>query len=190
VTGDGVEDVVYLVREPEAPPGCRDFIVVEEENGVHVTPLADGAREPALPQPRLEGLALVDSRPGAEILIAMEAGASTQFLGMFTMGEGQLVRVQVEPITEYGDLFPYGGSVGHIEASDCGDDEGVVVVSIATPLRARYEVRRSVYRFSGPRLVLDAAASERIVVAAARVPALPEFHSSPFGSCPKPGGTP
>lgn len=188
VTGDGVDDTVHLVRDPKAEIGCRDFLVVEAGEGTFVTSVSDGDTEPALSEPRLQGGALVDGKPGTEILVLMETGASTQFLGMFTMFEERLTRVRLQPRPDHGDLFPYGGSVGHIEASDCGAEEGEVIVSLATPVRNRYEVIRTIYRFDGPRLLRDAEASERVVVAPARVQSLPEFRSSPFGSCPQPEG--
>ena len=46
---------------------------------------------------------------------------------------------------------------------------GTVIVSIATPMRQRYEVQRSVYRFEGAELEIDRGASERIQVPAEEV---------------------
>lgn len=183
VTGDGTDDVVYLVRDEAGAVGCRDFLVVEAGSGTLAVPLTDPGREPSLAQPRLHSLAPVDAEPGAEILVDLERGASTQFLGMFTLHDGNMVRVRFERDGGIRDLFPYGGSVGHIEASDCGDEEATVVVSVATPLRDRYEVERTGYRFEGPTLVADRSASERVVVAPDRIQTLQEFRSSPFGSC-------
>ncbi len=146
-------------------------------------PLAEEGREYGLAQPRLNSLAMIDAEPGAEILVDLEQGASTQFVGIFTMHSGDLVRVRFQGEGAPPDLFPYGGSVGHIEASECGEEPGTVVVSVATPLRDRYEVKRSVYRFEGAELIPDGGASERVVVAPDEIQELPEFASSPFGSC-------
>lgn len=184
VTGDASQDSVYLVRDDAGAPGCRDFLVVGAEDGTHIAPLADPGREYALAEPRLNSLAELDAEPGAEVLVDLEQGASTQFVGMFTVHDGDLVRVRFQGEGAPPDLFPYGGSVGHIEASDCGEEPGTVVVSVATPLRDRYEVKRSVYRFEGADLIPDRGASERVVVAPDEIQELAEFRSSPFGSCP------
>lgn len=181
VTGDGTEDSVYLVRNEGAQVPCRDLLFAETDAGVLASELSDG-RPYALPQPRLNTLAAIDGRPGAEIVVDLEQGASTQFVGLFTVLDGQLQRVRFQGEGGLGDLFPYGGSVGHIEASDCGEN-GTVIVSVATPMRDEYQVERSVYLFQGEELELDRAASDRIRVAAEEIQDLPEYRSPPFGSC-------
>jgi len=184
VTGDGSEDLAYLVRDDDGETGCRDFLVVETEDGSLVTPLSDPGQDYSLPAPRINALVSVDDAPGAEVLVDLEQGASTQFVGMFTVTDGALQRVRVRD-RGIDDLFPYGGSVGHIEASDCTDETATVIVSVATPLRDRYEVKRAVYRFSGSDLIPDEDASETVVLAPQRVIGLPEFQASPFGNCPR-----
>lgn len=181
VTGDGTDDDVYLLRDTQGEPGCTDLLFVETEEAVLASELSDG-RQYALVQPRLTGLASIDRRPGVEIVVDLEQGASTQFVGLFTAVEGDLERVRLPDEGGLADLFPYGGSVGHIEASDCGGN-GTVVVSIATPNRDEYEVQRSVYRFQGAELLIDQKASEKIRVAAEEIQDLPEYRSPPFGSC-------
>ena len=181
VTGDGSDDDVYLLRDTEGDPGCTDLLFVESEDAILASELSDG-RQYALVQPRLNALASIDDRPGAEIVVDLEQGASTQFVGLFTVVDADLERVRLPGDGGLGDLFPYGGSVGHIEASDCGE-YGRVVVSVATPNRNEYEVQRSVYRFQGAQLQLDQQASENIRVAAQEVQELPEYRSPPFGSC-------
>ena len=183
VTGDGSEDLAYLVRDEGGGTACRDFLVVETENRPLVAPLSDPGQDYSLLAPRINALVSVDDEPGAEILIDLEQGASTQFIGMFTVTDGSLERVRIQNGGGVGDLFPYGGSVGHIEASDCADEAGSVVVSVATPLRDRYEVERTVYRFSGSDLIPDQDASETVMLAPQRLIGLPEFQASPFGNC-------
>ena len=185
VTGDGSEDVVYLIRHPEGAPGCVDLLFAETENEILGSALTDG-RDYALAQPRLNSLAAIDREPGAEIVVDLEQGASTQFVGIFTVRDDELERIRFQGESGQADLFPYGGSVGHIEASDCGETVGTVVVSIAVPKGEMYEVERSVYRFEAVDLVLDRGASERIEVAADEVQDLPEYRSPPFGTCALP----
>ncbi|MFP5352856.1 MAG: hypothetical protein ACLGIB_09875, partial [Actinomycetota bacterium] len=113
VTGDGAEDEVYLLRDPEGGPGCTDLLFVDAGEVVLASELSDGRRY-ALPQPRLNDLADIDGRPGAEIVVDLEQGASTQFVGLFTALAGDLERVRLPGEGGIGDLFPYGGSVGHV----------------------------------------------------------------------------
>lgn len=183
ITGDGTEDLAGLVRDESGEIGCRDFLVAETEGGALVTSLNDPGGDYGLADPRIHALAEIDAEPGAEIVVDLDQGASTQFVGIFTVHDGDLQRVRVPAEGGLSDLFPYGGSVGHIETSDCGEDEGTVIVSFATPVGDRYQVKRSVYRFEGVELVLDRSASERISVAAEEVQDLPEYRSAPFGSC-------
>lgn len=182
VDGDGEDDDVYLVRDDEGGPGCRTFLIAETGSGTLVAPTSDEGVEHALQVPRINSLVQVDGRDGAEVIVDLEQGASTQFVGMFTVFDGTLQRVRVQGAAPSGDLFPYGGSVGHIEASDCGTDPGSVVVTTASPVGRRYEVRTTTYE------MIDAALRplepERPrVIEPSELGHVGAFQSSPFGSC-------
>jgi hypothetical protein len=186
VDGDGTDDIVWLARDDDGPAGCKTFVVAETAGGNLVAPTDPEGTMVGF-EPRLQALVQADGRPGAEIIAQVLAGASTQFTAMFTVGDGGLVRVAVEPVGTFGavaDLFPFGGSVGHLEASDCAAD-GRIVVSVATPAGGsgeRYEVERVFLRFEGSDLVQDQVTKR--VVSAFKIQELPEYRSSPFGSCP------
>jgi hypothetical protein len=136
----------------------------------------------SLAQPRLNRLAHVDEGGGAEVLVDVEAGAATQFLAMFTIVEGALERVRVPGDAGLGDLFPYGGSVGHIEASNCPtDDPADVVISVATPRGARYLVQRTYYRLEGDALAEVDRSEERLPIEA--LAQEHDYVTSPFGGC-------
>lgn len=186
VDGDGTDDEVSVALDPSGEPGCRSFIVVETSSGTFVAPTdPDGSM--AGFEPQLRALVQADDQPGSEIVAQVLAGASTQFIAMFTLHDGALARVSVEPVGAFGDiadLFPYGGSVGHMEASDCAAD-GRIVISAATPAGGsgeRYEVQRVFLRFEGSELIQDEV--EKQVVSVFKIEELPEYRSSPFGSCP------
>jgi hypothetical protein len=182
--GDGGAEEVSLAFDEGGAHGCQAFVVVDGPELAKAIAL-DGF-DPALglPQPRLHGLAEVDTVPGSEVIVDLVAGAATQFVGLFTMSGGKLARVVVEG-DEFpaDDLFPYGGSVGHVEASDCTQDPGTVVVSIATPRGEDYRVTRRFFTVEGasPRMVL--ASTERKRVAFEELGRFPEYVSSPFGAC-------
>jgi hypothetical protein len=186
VTGDATPDRVYLSLDEAAPPGCQAFVVVSETTSV-AAPIEGWDPSAGVASPTFNGLFQIDGRPGAEIVVNLAAGASTQFVGAFSATGGVVERVTTSSTKETSsgsnDLFAYGGSVGHLEAVDCASG-GTVVVSSAIPKGRRYEVSRSFYRPSGPTLQLQSSDSRRSVVAANEIDDFPEFASSPFGSCP------
>lgn len=184
VDGDGAEDVVYVVRDADGPPGCQTFVVAE----VAGEQLAAPAEEPdisyGLQAPRVNSLVEVDGSPGLEILVDLEQGASTQFLGMFKVHDGSLERVRIGGGSAYGNLFPYGGSVGHIEASNCSDERGAeVLIAIATPNVTDYTIRTVLYEMRGTTLLPLPLNEQSPVFTGPDVEASEGFDSSPFGDC-------
>jgi hypothetical protein len=184
VDGDGSPDEVSLAFDQKAARGCQAFLIVEGADEPRV--LAIESFDPAfgLPQPRLNTLAEVDAVPGREVVVDLVTGASTQFVGLFTMTGGALARVVVEG-DEFptDDLFPYGGSVGHLEASNCAGDAGMVVVSTATPRGDDYQVTRRFFSFEGSTPRIEPSSTERERVALEDLGRFPEYESSPFGGC-------
>ena len=182
VDGDGTDDDAYLVLDEDGDPGCRTFLVAATGSGTLVTPTSDEGVEHALQAPRINSLVQIDGRGGSEIVVDLEQGASTQFVGLFTVADGSLQRVRVQGDAPSGDLFPYGGSVGHIEGSDCGPEPGSVVVTTASPVGRRYEVRTTTYEMTDA--ALRPLANERPrVVEPSELGDIGAFQSSPFGSC-------
>ena len=183
VDGDGADDGAYLVLDEDGGPGCRTFLVVETGAGTLVAPTSDEGVEHALQAPRINSLVQVDGEGGSEVLVDLEQGASTQFVGMFTVSGGALERVRVQGPAPSGDLFPYGGSVGHIEATDCGADPGSVVVTTASPVGRRYEVRTTSYEMVGAELRLVTRQERPRVIGPSELGDVAAFGSAPFGSC-------
>ena len=182
VDGDGRVDEVFLVRSESAEADCRNVLVVQGEGATYAASTDDPEMPSALPQPRINRLAHVDDDPGAEVIVDLQAGASTQFVGLFKVLDGRLERLRFQADGGLGDLFPYGGSVGHIEASNCSDDEGShVVIAVATPRGPRYLVERTFYRIEGAALVETRRDEERLPVEA--LTQEHDYVTSPFGSC-------
>ena len=184
VDGDGSPDEVSLAFDATGARGCQAFLVVEGSGESAVLAVESFDRAFGLPQPRLNRLAEVDSAPGSEVAVDLVAGASTQFVGLFTMAGGELARVEVEG-DEFpaDDLFPYGGSVGHVDASDCAGAPGTIVISTATPKGDDYQVTRRFFRFQGSTPRAEPSSTERARVALEELGRFPEYRSSPFGGC-------
>jgi hypothetical protein len=184
VDGDGSPDDVSLAFDNTGALGCQAFLMVESSGESEVLSIESFDRAFGLPQPRLNTVAEVDTAPGSEVAVDLVAGASTQFVGLFTMTGGELARVEVEG-DEFptDDLFPYGGSVGHVEASDCAGAPGTIVISTATPRGDDYQVTRRFFRFKGSTPRVEPSSTERDRVAFEDLGRFPEYRSSPFGGC-------
>ena len=184
VDGDATPERIYLSMDPKGPPGCQAFVVISADS-TRSTAIADWDPAGALSAPSLNEVVQIDRRPGAEIVINLAAGASTQFVGVYSVFGGSFERLATQDRGDSGaaaDLFAFGGSVGHLEAVDCTAD-GAVVLSSAIPKGARYQVDRRFYIANGPSLSLQVARNETEVVAAAGIDRFPEFAASPFRSC-------
>lgn len=192
IDGDGAADDIHVALDEAGGEGCAAFVVVELASGtVDAAPVWQVGSQGGLPAPRIYGFVDIDGAGGEEILVDEAAGASTQFVGAFIYTDDVFQRVTVSggldstsaPGTE--SLFPYGGSVGHVEAVDCASP-GTVVVSTATPGSTQdgqslYEIERRFYSFDGARLEREDVETHQVPIA--RLSRFPEYTSSPFGSC-------
>ena len=193
VTGDGSEDRVSIRLDPQGASRCEAFLVVESGDSVTAGPIAGVGSEGGLGDPSLNSLAEINGEGGLEIVVNEAAGASTQFVGVFTFEGDGLARV----MSEGGEaelwtgasqgLFPFGGSVGHIEAVDC--TRGGVVVTGGTPAEGRAAMEQGIYVVVRRVLEIEGATLGTADVVRAKVPIdelaerFPEFETSPFGSC-------
>lgn len=189
--GDGQQDRAHLVLDDSGERGCRAFLVARTASVEGSEPIWKNGPQGGLEQPRINSVAQIDGRGGLEILVDEMAGASTQFVGAFTFMDGTLERI--EPPESAGDIwsgsadgvFPYGGSVGHIEGADCHPDGGIVISAAlpAGPAANTYVVARRFFDIEGAEVTLRD--TERAVATSKGVfEDYPEFRASPFGSCP------
>jgi hypothetical protein len=183
VDGDGNNDTVTVVIDASGSDGCQAFIIVESAAGTSSTPIEQEGMSLDVGFPALVSLVNIDGEPGLDIVMNMIAGASTQFAGVYTAGAGQPERLTFDQPTEFGNLFPTGGSVGHMEATDCVGP-GAIIISVATPKGDEYKVTRTAYVVVEGKLTPqeEGASTERIP--ATGFDRFPEFQASPFGSCP------
>lgn len=194
VDGDGSEDTIYLVADEQAEPRCRSFLVIDTGARSMSAAVDPSGAARALASPSLRLTAPINDAPGDEIVVNIESGASTEFVGIFTATSEGLARVEVEgkPPGPFAQeltrdaLFPFGGSVGHMEAVDCAQEDGFVVLSAAIPSGSAamvYDVERRFFRAEGATLTLVPELTEKREMRNHDVHDLPEFASSPFGSC-------
>ena len=183
VSGDGQPDVVTIVRDESGPQGCQTFLIVESAAGERSTPIDQEGMSTDVGFPALVSLANIDGEPGLDVVMNMVAGASTQFAGVFTAADGVPQRLRFEQPTEFGDLFPTGGSVGHLEASDCVGP-GAIVISRAVPQGDEYKITRTAYVVVDGLLTPQEEGVKTARLPIERLDRFPEFRASPFGSCP------
>lgn len=182
VLGDGGDAVVSLAVDPQGTDACGAFLIVETSDGeILSTPVF---QEGIPGVSRLSGLATIDERPGAEIVVHMVAGASTEFVAVFSAAGGALERMMIEGDDPYGDLFPSGGSVGHLEASNCspGSEGGSILVSGATPQGDGYRVVRRSYS-SRDGVFFETVKDVQTIDDPQDIEMFQEFFGSPFGGC-------
>lgn len=193
VDGDEDDDTVYLTADADADPGCRSFLIVVSGDTTYSAPVDPSGAPRSLPEPTLHSLIQLDFDPGSEIVVNLEAGASTQFVGVFKLTADGIERITIEgrgpgPFAQelgQDSLFPFGGSVGHVEAVDC-INPGLIVMSAATPMGSgadRYEVERRFYRLEGTVLTLQPESTEVHQVDGLELEPFREFGTSPFGMC-------
>jgi hypothetical protein len=183
--GDARPDRISVERRGKS---CRFRIVVRRRQTELRAPLADVAcgRDVEGGLPRLEGLAAVDPRPGAEIVVDVWSGASTEFSALWTVRSSRLEQLRFPACCS--GSFPYYGSVGHDERVDCvAGQPGVIVSSSArllavTGKRQRLAVVRRFYRISGSTVTRTRSERHRVVTRAD--PPYPEWREpQPFPSC-------
>lgn len=179
-------DEVFLYEDLEAEPGCRHLLVLSTGEGAVVsTPIRIGDAEVAGGGlPALAGVAEIDERPGSEVVVDVVAGASTAFVAVFSAGGGVLEQMTITGGGPYGDLFPYGGSTGHMEASDCVEGTpGEVAITLVEPSAGGYRLTMTVFVTENGKFEERRKLSERLSEEAA-LESLQGMGSVPFGSCP------
>lgn len=185
IDGDGEADEVALVADEDTrDPACRYFLVVETNTTRYSVALAEEGAEGSARPPNLVTVAQIDGRGGLDVVVSLLAGASTDFSGVFILMDDELERLEV-PNGPAGDLFPTGGTVANIAGSDCaGDGRVVISEAIAAGAPGRYQVTRRIYEADEGRPALGEPEVETFRAAEDELQRLPEFVTSPFGSCP------
>jgi hypothetical protein len=182
VDGDGIADQISLVVDPQGGPGCRAFVVVDGLSGRMVAAITEPDLAIELGLPTLRGLIGIGDVGEDEIIVHIHSGASTEFLGLFTVVDGTLLRMSVAQGDGSGALFASGGSVSHLEAIDCAD-ANVVISSAVSKGRFKYRVERAFHAVEDAQLIPQPDLLEQRVVHIDDLGQLQEFTRTPFGSC-------
>ena len=182
VDGDGRSDRVSLFVDRTAEPGCVALVVVRDRDGIDAAALDDGLISFELGLPRVSSLVDIDSARGLEIVIDVAQGASTAFVGVFSMASGRLERVRPPRLPNIpAGLFAHGGSVAHLDAVDCRRD--LVMLSSALAEGRGYVVTRRFLEPRGTRWLPQRSLTERSSVRPQRLTRFREFSAAPFSSC-------
>ena len=181
VDGDGRSERVYLVVDRSGEPGCRALVVVRDSDGLDAAGLDDSVVSFELGLPRLNSLVDIDS-DGLEIVVDVAAGASTAFVGVFSMASGRLESVRLPRLPNVpSGLFAHGGSVGHLDAVDCRRD--LVMISSAVAEARGYVGTRRLLEPRPGRWRLLRSLTERSSVRPHQIERFEEFSAPPFASC-------
>lgn len=191
IDGDGTEDSVWVAIDPKAPVDCQSFLAAETESELFWVALNPHGEPRSLQNPSINTVASINDVPGDEVVVNLESGASTQFVGLYTLSRPGLELVFVDgrgpgPFSsDLGSLIPFGGSVGHLDGVDCAG-EGVVVMTAAVPsgdTADSYRVERRYFNATRNILDLEKERTEHETVTARDLDELTELTSAPFGSC-------
>ncbi len=135
-------------------------------------------------------LVRVDAVAGREIAVRMIRGASVSLFRFFTLRQGSLRRMDIEPADDpmaLGNLFAVGGGVIGIYGTDCAYEVSprTVVASEARPQRRtnRYLVVRRWYQVQGHDFVRTTKATQRVSVHRDWVSRRFSEFDRPLGSC-------
>jgi hypothetical protein len=163
----------------DRPSACR-YAVLAVDEGHWLSSRIVTPRDETTP-PKLIALASIDARPGAEIVIERDHGASTGFLLVLTSRNG-LVQIRAH---SFDGLFPYEGSLGHYDDVDCGKREGTIVTAGAGWAGGSfYNAERDLYRVERTRLRrIGRVVRHRVTDQKARAIFPSRSDSRPFASC-------
>ena len=182
IDGDGRSDRVSLFVDRTAEPGCRALVVVRDREGIEAAALDDGLISFELGLPRVSSLADIDSEEGLEVVVDVAAGASTAFVGVFSMASGRLASVRLPRLPNIPTgLFAHGGSVSHLDAVDCRRE--LVMISSAEAEGRGYAVTRRFLEPRPGRWRLKGSLTERSSIRPQQIARFEEFSAAPFSSC-------
>jgi len=161
VTGDARRDRVSLVGHWQERYGCRYSLVVDSRRGRFSLRLREGLLEAPRVSPEariadLRGLARIDRRPGAEILVTLDRGASSSGVGVYTVRSGRLQSMRIPGRYTEG-LFWEAQGLLYGGVADCwrGPANGLVISSYRELSGRRlWDVDRTLFRVGGVRFHL------------------------------------
>jgi hypothetical protein len=184
VDGDRVGDRVWIGRMGGRSAPCRWFLFAQSEARLRATPLRQGGLEANWGSsdvfPKLRRLVGLDRRPGAEILVALDGGASTTAYGVFSVRGSRLTRFRV-PRAEFPNAFYDGGSGNRFAQFGCLN-RGVLAQAQFGQEGNRFSGSREIYLLSGSNFQFVTTRRYREIPYAA-LKRFPELSARRFARC-------
>jgi hypothetical protein len=184
VDGDGVRERIWIGRMSRRSAPCRWFLFAQSQARLRGTPLRQGGIEAHWGSsdafPKLGRLVAIDGRAGAEILVAVDGGASTTAYGVFSVRGPRLTRFRV-PRAGFPNAFYDGGSGNRFAQFGCLEP-GVVVQAQFGQEGIRFSGNRDIYRLSAENFQFVTTRHYRTITYAA-LKRLPEFGARRFARC-------
>lgn len=173
VTGDRREERVSITENPQAKH-CRFFLSVTGSNRTYATSLRQSGIDSTWPTrdaPRLLLAAPIDSVPGRDLVVVVDAEGTSTSLAIFAVHQGRLSRFRIPKAASTTNTFAYGGSLAASYTVNCigARKRGVVVESSLAnrPNGKTFDVTRTifrsrnfVFRFTGYQTFRDLTESE------------------------------
>jgi hypothetical protein len=184
VDGDGVRDRIWIGRVSGRTAPCRWFLFAQSQARLRAAPLRQGGTEADWGSshvlPKVGRLVAIDDRAGAEILVALDGGASTTAYGVFSVRGPRLTRFRV-PRAEFPDAFYDGGSGNRFAQFGCLK-RGVLAQGQFGQEGIRFSGTRDIYRLSGSNFRFVTTRHYREITHAA-LNRFPEFSAPRFARC-------
>jgi hypothetical protein len=159
VSGDGLKDDVTL-RGSWTRAGCRYWLRVSSKGAFRLTRLHEGLLDAPRVSPEartaaLFGLARIDTRPGAEVLVTLNRSASGEGVGVYSWRHGRLRYLAIEGKDRVAGIFWHNQAGLGGTQSDCWRRAGsgyVVTLSYELdPATFDKRAHRSLWRLDGSR---------------------------------------
>jgi hypothetical protein len=162
VTGDGVKDAVAL-RGAWNRRGCRYWLGVSSKGVLHSLRLHEGLLDAPAVSPearvaRLFGLARIDSRPGAEVLVTLNRSASGEGVGVYRWRNARVRYLPIEGKNRVDGIFWHNQAGLAGQRVDCWRRAAsgyVITLSYEVdPASATANIERRLWRADGSRFRL------------------------------------
>jgi hypothetical protein len=175
VDGDGRLDDVSLLADPRARPKCRYYLVVRSAT-IYGTPLTVSRGNEAFGAPVLSALVDIGPARGAEIVVVMHRGATTDAVSLFQANGEDVGELKVTGSSA--SILAAGTSGAGVAVADCRGQHGngEVVASVAVREGDRFEIERRIFHLDRNRLMFVRQEQETSKKLAA-----PEFKTRSFG---------
>jgi hypothetical protein len=152
VDGDGAPDRVFISVARQVPSRCRYQLVVALDGRRLVAPIEHGwywrsTRSHIKEYLQLESLISPTPR-GLHVVVNVDHSATSDYLAIFGLRAGKLVRLRIEGMPR-DHVLRTGGGVSTATVLDCaGAGTRLIISSGLSPQRNGWRVERRVYRMT------------------------------------------